>query len=222
MQVPCSKQNNLAWYGRYCANAASADYGSRGIPPAWTIPVMRRFRNQRLGVVEPRREMKSKAFESLVASLSASVCGQGRVGKSRNGFGATRSSLCRRYVCRARPGQFHGTENQRWSVVSFSFRCGRHAAGSHCFGGGSEQNRRPSLHLEKVSQPQDRFTGWQLGTWEILLLPLNSGHSPIRLESGGTYRICGWFVGSVSRIQCIEQPRYRYFAEEWEKPVPYL
>src|ERR1022692_866606 len=22
-----------------------------------------------------------------------------------------------RYVCRARPGQFHGTENQRWSVV---------------------------------------------------------------------------------------------------------
>src|ERR1017187_9683052 len=47
----------------------------------------------------------------------------------------------------------------------FSFRCGRHAAGSHCFGGGSEQNRRPSLHLEKVSQPQDRFTGWQLGTW---------------------------------------------------------
>ena len=165
MQVPCSKQNNLAWYGRYCANAASADYGSRGIPPAWTIPVMRRFRNQRLGVVEPRREMKSKAFESLVASLSASVCGQGRVGKSRNGFGATRSSLCRRYVCRARPGQFHGTENQRWSVVSFSFRCGRHAAGSHCFGGGSEQNRRPSLHLEKVSQPQDRFTGWQLGTW---------------------------------------------------------
>src|ERR1035438_6925885 len=33
-----------------------------GIPPAWTIPVMRRFRNQRLGVVEPRREMEVKGF----------------------------------------------------------------------------------------------------------------------------------------------------------------
>lgn len=64
-------------------------------------------------------------------------------------------------------------------------------------------------HSRKIDSPD--------GSWvhgEILLLPLNSGHSPIRLESGGTYRICGWFVGSVSRIQCIEQPRYRYFAEE--------
>ena len=214
MQVPCSKQNNLAWYGRYCANAASADYGSRGIPPAWTIPVMRRFRNQRLGVVEPRREMKSKAFESLVASLSASVCGQGRVGKSRNGFGATRSSLCRRYVCRARPGQFHGTENQRWSVVSF-----------HSDVVGTRQDRivlvedrsKIGVHRYTLKKYHSRKIDSPDGSWvhgEILLLPLNSGHSPIRLESGGTYRICGWFVGSVSRIQCIEQPRYRYFAEE--------
>lgn len=57
------------------------------------------------------------------------------------------------------------------------------------------------------------------GTWvhdEILLLPLNSGHSPIRLENHGTYRICGWLVGQVSRIQRVKQARYRYVPDSEE------
>ncbi len=55
------------------------------------------------------------------------------------------------------------------------------------------------------------------GSWmhgEIVLLPLNSAHSPIRLENDGNYRICGWFVGSVSHIQRVEPFGYQYVPEE--------
>lgn len=55
------------------------------------------------------------------------------------------------------------------------------------------------------------------GSWmhdEIVLLPLNPAHSPIRLENEGNYRICGWFVGSVSHIQRIEPLGYQRVAEE--------
>jgi len=51
------------------------------------------------------------------------------------------------------------------------------------------------------------------GTWaheEIRLLPLNPGFSPIHLKNEGTYRICGWFVGAVSRIRRVKAFRYRY------------
>lgn len=51
------------------------------------------------------------------------------------------------------------------------------------------------------------------GTWEheeIWLHPLNPEFSAIRLEGDGTYRICGWFVGAVSRISRVNQSRYRY------------
>jgi hypothetical protein len=55
------------------------------------------------------------------------------------------------------------------------------------------------------------------GTWaheEILLLPLNRVHLPIRLEDEGAYRICGWLVDSVPQIQRIEQPWYRDGVDE--------
>jgi hypothetical protein len=58
-----------------------------------------------------------------------------------------------------------------------------------------------------------RKTDFRDGTWaheEIWLLPLNPGFSPIRLETEGTYRICGWFVGAVSRIRRVKPVRYRY------------
>jgi hypothetical protein len=61
----------------------------------------------------------------------------------------------------------------------------------------------------KISSPD--------GTWEheeIWLLPLNPGFSAIRLEKNGTYRICGWFVGAVSRIRRVQQFRYRYVPVE--------
>ena len=51
------------------------------------------------------------------------------------------------------------------------------------------------------------------GTWvheEIWLFPLNPGFSPIRLENDGTYRVCGWFVGAVSRMSHIRPFPYRY------------
>ena len=50
------------------------------------------------------------------------------------------------------------------------------------------------------------------GTWEheeIWLLPLNPEFSAIRLENDGVYRICGWFVGAISRICRVKQFRYR-------------
>jgi len=55
------------------------------------------------------------------------------------------------------------------------------------------------------------------GSWErqeIYLMPLNSGHPPIRLEDGANHRICGWFVGAVSRIQRIDPVSFRYIAIE--------
>ena len=55
------------------------------------------------------------------------------------------------------------------------------------------------------------------GTWkheEIWLLPLNPGYSRIRLEDDGVYRICGWFVGAVSRIRRVRDFRYRYVPTE--------
>jgi len=55
------------------------------------------------------------------------------------------------------------------------------------------------------------------GTWEheeIWLIPLNPAYSPIRLENDGVYRICGWFVGAISRIRRVQQFRYRYFPVE--------
>jgi hypothetical protein len=44
------------------------------------------------------------------------------------------------------------------------------------------------------------------GRWEheeIRLLPLNPGFSAIPLENDGIYRICGWFVGAISRIRRV-------------------
>jgi hypothetical protein len=55
------------------------------------------------------------------------------------------------------------------------------------------------------------------GTWvheEIRLLALNRSHAPIRLQPEGSYRVRGWFVGAVPRIQRIKPPRYRYVAED--------
>ncbi len=55
------------------------------------------------------------------------------------------------------------------------------------------------------------------GTWEhedILLHPLNPGYPVIRLEPGGTYRICGWFVGTVPELQRVKPPRYESIEEE--------
>jgi hypothetical protein len=55
------------------------------------------------------------------------------------------------------------------------------------------------------------------GTWaheEILLLPLNRSHATIPLRPDGSYRVRGWFVGSVSRIHRVKPPRYRYISED--------
>ena len=55
------------------------------------------------------------------------------------------------------------------------------------------------------------------GTWEhedILLHPLNPGYPVIRLEPSGTYRICGWFVGTVPELQRVKPPRYESIEEE--------
>lgn len=56
-----------------------------------------------------------------------------------------------RKACSPRaPGQVDGAKDRGQSVVYLSSQCGRLATGSHCFGGGSEQNWRRPLQLESI------------------------------------------------------------------------
>ena len=50
------------------------------------------------------------------------------------------------------------------------------------------------------------------GTWdhdEIVLLPLNPLHAPIRLKGDRTYQIIGWLVGTCSSIERVDEARFR-------------
>jgi hypothetical protein len=201
-------------YGKYCAKATSVDYGLRDIPPAWTIPVMR-FRDQRLGAVRPCREMEVKGFRIACGEFigvsdvdgeelekpGTALVPQG-IPWAEGMFAARgRGTSMEPKISDGTWCLFHpdvvGTRQDRIVLVEDQNKIGVH------------RYTLKKYRSRKIDSPDD--------TWvheEIVLLPLNPGHSPIRLESEGTYRICGWFVGTVSRIQRIEQPRYRYFAEE--------
>jgi hypothetical protein len=74
---------------------------------------------------------------------------------------------------------------------------------------GGDRYTLKKYHSRKVYLPD--------GTWthdEFLLLPLNPGYPPTRLDGDGVYRICGWFVGTVAEIERIDPPQYRSIPEE--------
>jgi len=80
-----------------------------------------------------------------------------------------------------------------------------------------EDRRKSGIDRYTLKKYFSRKTYGLDGTWEheeIWLLPLNPGYSPIRLENDGVYRICGWFVGAVSRIHRIQAMCYPYFPAE--------
>ncbi|MFN0104561.1 MAG: S24 family peptidase [Bryobacteraceae bacterium] len=53
---------------------------------------------------------------------------------------------------------------------------------------------------------------------DVELLSLNRGHPPIPLTRDGSYQIRGWFVGSVSKIERVEQPHYPF--AEYDETAP--
>ena len=176
---------------------------------------MARFRNQRLGAAQPRREMAVKSFRIACGEFigvsdvdreelekpGMALVPQG-IPAAEGMFAArSRGSSMEPRIRNATWCLFHtnvvGTRQDRIVLVEDQSNIG------------GDRYTLKKYHSRKIYSSD--------GTWvheEILLLPLNPRHSPIRLENDGTYRICGWFVGTVSRIQRIEPLRYRYIAEE--------
>jgi phage repressor protein C with HTH and peptisase S24 domain len=187
----------------------------RDIPPCGTYIVVRRFRNQMFGTTQSRREMEVKGFriacgefigvsdvrEEELEQPGMALVPQG-IRYAKGMFAArSRGDSMEPKISDGMWCLFHpdvvGTRHDRFVLV--------------------EDQSKISGDRYTLKKYHSRKMYLSDGTWrhnEIFLLPSNPGHSPIRLENEETYRICGWFVDTVSQIQPVEQFQYRYVAEE--------